>query len=88
MQESANNANGLTRDLQGRMILCEGGVGRVTRMEPDGSITVVANSYQGMPLNRPNDVVVRSSDGGIHQITRRCNAGSLAGKPLAGLCAT
>ena len=66
LQESTNNANGLTRDLQGRMILCEGGAGRVTRMEPDGSITVVANSYQGMPLNRPNDVVVRSSDGGIY----------------------
>ena len=66
LQEPTNNANGLTRDLQGRMILCEGGAGRVTRMEPDGSITVVANSYQGMPLNRPNDVVVRSSDGSIY----------------------
>ena len=66
LHESTNNANGLTRDLQGRMILCEGGAGRVTRMEPDGSITVVANSYQGMPLNRPNDVVVRSSDGSIY----------------------
>ena len=66
LQESTNNANGLTRDLQGRMILCEGGAGRVTRMEPDGSITVVANSYQGMRLNRPNDVVVRSSDGSIY----------------------
>ncbi len=66
LQESTNNANGLTRDLQGRMILCEGGAGRVTRMEPDDSITVVANSYQGMRLNRPNDVVVRSSDGSIY----------------------
>jgi gluconolactonase len=35
-------------------------------MEPDGSITVVANSYQGKRLNRPNDVVVRSSDGSIY----------------------
>ena len=66
LQESTNNANGLTRDLLGRMILCEGGAGRVTRMEPDGGITVVANSYQGMRLNRPNDVVVRSSDGSIY----------------------
>ena len=66
LQESTNNANGLTRDLQGRMILCEDGAGRVARMEPDGSITVVANSYQGMRLNRPNDVVVRSSDGSIY----------------------
>ena len=66
LQESTNNANGLTRDLQGRMLLCEGGAGRVARVEPDGSITVVANSYQGKRLNRPNDVVVRSSDGSIY----------------------
>ena len=65
LQESTNNANGLTRDPQGRMVICEGGARRVTRMEHDGSITVVAGSYQGLPLNRPNDVVVKS-DGSIY----------------------
>ena len=63
--EPTNRANGLTRDLQGRLIACEHDSRRVTRTEPDGSITVVAASFQGKPLNRPNDVVVKS-DGCIY----------------------
>ena len=47
------------------MIACEHGTRRVTRLEPDGSITVVANNYRGRRLNRPNDVVVKS-DGKIY----------------------
>jgi gluconolactonase len=58
--EPTNNANGLTRDNKGRLIACEHGTRRVSRLEPDGSITVVAGSYQGRRLNRPNDVVVKS----------------------------
>lgn len=61
---SAGNANGNTRDLQGRLITCEQGAGQVTRTEPDGSITVLADSYRGRRLNAPNDVVVKS-DGSI-----------------------
>ena len=64
-QEPTNRANGLTRDQQGRLIACEHDSRRVTRTEPDGSITVVAASFQGRPLNRPNDVVVKS-DGCIY----------------------
>jgi len=63
--EPTNRANGLTRDLQGRLIACEHDSRRVTRLEHDGSITVVANSFQGHQLNRPNDVVVKS-DGCIY----------------------
>jgi gluconolactonase len=63
--EPTNRANGLTRDLQGRLIACEHDSRRVTRQELDGSITVVANSFQGRRLNRPNDVVVKS-DGCIY----------------------
>ena len=63
--EPTNRANGLTRDLQGRLIACEHDSRRVTRLESDGSITVVANSYKGRQLNRPNDVVVKS-DGCIY----------------------
>ena len=63
--EPTNQANGLTRDLQGRLLACEHASRRVTRMDPDGSITVVSNSYQGRQLNRPNDVVVKS-DGCIY----------------------
>jgi gluconolactonase len=64
-QEPNNRANGLTRDMQGRLIACEHDSRRVTRLEPDGSITVVASSYKGPQLNRPNDVVVKS-DGSIY----------------------
>jgi gluconolactonase len=63
--EPTNRANGLTRDLQGRLIACEHDSRGVTRQELDGSITVVANSFQGRQLNRPNDVVVKS-DGCIY----------------------
>ena len=64
-KESTNDANGLTRDRQGRLIACEHASRRVTREELDGSMTVVANHYRGQRLNRPNDVVVKS-DGAIY----------------------
>jgi gluconolactonase len=64
-QEPTNRANGLTRDVQGRLIACEHDSRRVTRQELDGSLTVIANSFQGRQLNRPNDVVVKS-DGCIY----------------------
>jgi gluconolactonase len=63
--EPTNRANGLTRDLQGRLVACEHDSRRVTRQELDGSITVIANSFQGRQLNRPNDVIVKS-DGCIY----------------------
>ena len=64
-QEPTNYANGLTRDPQGRLLACEHETRRVTRQEPDGSITVVASSYRGSRLNRPNDVTA-SSTGSIY----------------------
>lgn len=57
-------ANGQTRDRQGRLVSCEHGLRRVTRTEACGSITVLADSFQGKRLNSPNDVVVKS-DGSI-----------------------
>ena len=63
-RQPSNYANGNTRDREGRLISCEHGTRRVTRTELDGSITVIADSYQDMPLNSPNDVVVKS-DGTI-----------------------
>jgi gluconolactonase len=63
--EPTNRANGLTRDLQGRLLACEHDTRRVTRLELDGSLTVIANSFQGRQLNRPNDLVVKS-DGAIY----------------------
>lgn len=62
-RDNANFANGNTRDRQGRLITCEHSVTRrLTRTERDGSITVLADSYEGKRLNAPNDVVVRSDD--------------------------
>ncbi|OSP55966.1 SMP-30/gluconolactonase/LRE family protein [Pseudoruegeria sp. SK021] len=63
-REPSNFTNGHTRDRQGRLISCEHGTRRVTRTELDGSITVIADSFQGKRLNSPNDVVVKS-DGSI-----------------------
>ena len=63
--DGTNRANGLTRDLQGRLVACEHDSRRVTRLELDGSLTVICNSFQGRQLNRPNDVVVKS-DGCIY----------------------
>ena len=64
-REPTDRANGLTRDLQGRLLACEHDSRRVTRLEHDGSITVIANSFKGRQLNRPNGVVVKS-DGSIY----------------------
>ena len=61
----SGNSNGLTLDRSGRLIACEHSTRRVTRTEIDGTITVLADSYQGKRLNSPNDVVVRS-DGSIY----------------------
>src|SRR6266545_7813941 len=65
VQESTNGANGLMRDRQGRLVACEGNARRVTRLESDRSVTVMADNYHGRRLNRPNDVVVKS-DGSIY----------------------
>ena len=63
-RQPANNSNGNTVDRQGRLVTCEHGTRRVTRTEHDGSITVLADNYNGKRLNSPNDVVVKS-DGSI-----------------------
>jgi gluconolactonase len=60
----SNNSNGNTVDRQGRLITCEHDTRRVTRTEHDGTLTVLADNFQGKSLNSPNDVVVKS-DGSI-----------------------
>ena len=57
-RQPANNSNGNTRDKQGRLITCEHLTRRVTRTEYDGRVTVLMDSFEGKPLNAPNDVVV------------------------------
>ncbi len=63
-RKPSNNANGNTRDRQGRLLTCEHDTRRVTRTEYDGSITVLADRFDGKPLNSPNDIVCKS-DGSI-----------------------
>jgi gluconolactonase len=53
----SNNSNGNTFDFQGRQISCEHVTRRVVRYELDGSITVIAEAFNGKRLNSPNDVV-------------------------------
>ncbi|MEA2810338.1 MAG: gluconolactonase, partial [Rhodospirillaceae bacterium] len=53
----SNNSNGNTFDFQGRQLSCEHLMRRVVRYELDGSVTVLADSYDGKKLNSPNDVV-------------------------------
>ncbi len=58
----SHHANGATLDRQGRLVHCEQSGRRVTRTEHDGSITAIADRYDGKRLNSPNDVVVKSDD--------------------------
>jgi gluconolactonase len=63
-RKPSNNSNGNTRDRQGRLVTCEHDARRVTRTEYDGSITVIADAFDGKPLNSPNDAVC-PADGSI-----------------------
>src|SRR4051794_30877727 len=63
-RKPSNNANGNTRDRQGRLLTCEHDTRRITRTEYDGTITVIADRYDGKPLNSPNDIVCKS-DGSV-----------------------
>ncbi|GAA2824002.1 SMP-30/gluconolactonase/LRE family protein [Crossiella cryophila] len=63
-RQPANYSNGHTVDRRGRLVSCEQGARRVTRTEFDGSITVLADQWQGRKLNSPNDIVERA-DGSL-----------------------
>lgn len=63
-RKPARFSNGNTRDRQGRLVTCEHDTRRVTRTEYDGAVTVVADTFDGKPLNSPNDVVCKS-DGSL-----------------------
>jgi len=59
-RQPSNFSNGQSRDRQGRLVTCEHGLRRVIRTEADGSITVLAETYQGKRLNSPKDVEAHS----------------------------
>ncbi|MEQ1902787.1 MAG: SMP-30/gluconolactonase/LRE family protein [Pirellulaceae bacterium] len=57
-------SNGLARDREGRLTICEHGNRRITRIEKNGLVTVIADRFEGKRLNSPNDLVYRS-DGAL-----------------------
>ena len=68
-REHSNFSNGMCQDRQGRLIVCEGSTTtsegrRITRTEHNGTVTVLADSFDGKPFNSPNDVVCKT-DGSI-----------------------
>ncbi len=64
-REDTGGANGLFFDPHGNLVACEGGNGRVVSIDPQGEVTVVADEYEGLRFNRPNDVWV-APDGGVY----------------------
>lgn len=68
-REDAGRANGLMFDAQGRLVACEGaapgGRRRVSRTEPDGTLTTLADTWENKPLNSPNDLDI-DAGGGIY----------------------
>jgi gluconolactonase len=61
-RKPSNYANGNTRDRQGRLVTCEHDTQHLTRTEYDGTITLLADSFEVKPLTGPNDVVVKSDN--------------------------
>jgi gluconolactonase len=64
VRDNTGEGNGTTFDLQGRLVICEGGNRRVTRWSSNGTSEVLVDRYEGKRLNRPNDVVCKS-DGSL-----------------------
>lgn len=64
LRQPSNNSNGNTFDYEGRQLSCEHGGRRVVRYEHDGSVTVLADKWNGKPFNAPNDIVVHP-DGAV-----------------------
>jgi gluconolactonase len=58
VREGTNEANGLMFDTAGRLYACEGGGRRLTRYEPGGGTTVIAERFEGRRLNSPNDLAI------------------------------
>ena len=60
VRANTGEGNGTTFDLQGRLVICEGGNRRVTRWTADGRSEILMDRFEGKRLNRPNDVVCKS----------------------------
>jgi gluconolactonase len=65
LRQPCSKSNGLLYDAQGRLVICEHATSRVTRAEPDGSLTTLASHWDGKELNSPNDIA-RRGDGSLY----------------------
>ena len=65
MLEDSGGANGLAIDSSGRLVLCQGELGRIARLDRDGTLTVIADEYDGKRFNKPNDLWI-APNGGIY----------------------
>ena len=63
LREPSDMTNGTCYDARGRLLMCEHESSRVSRLEPDGAVTVLADAWQGRELNSPNDIVVDGRGG-------------------------
>jgi gluconolactonase len=61
-RQPSGGAAGLAFDSKRRLVICETGARRVVRIEDDGRLSVLASEFEGMPLNGPNDLAIRSGD--------------------------
>lgn len=64
-RENSGGANGLKFDKEGNLVVCEGGTGRITKITPDQKVTVLAETWNGVRLNSPNDLCF-DAKGGIY----------------------
>lgn len=64
-RKPSHRSNGLALDSKGRLVACESELKRITRTEKDGTITVLADKFDGKTLNSTNDIATRS-DGSIY----------------------
>ncbi len=83
-KENTNAANGITRDMQGRLVACEAATRRIVREERDGSITVLASSFQGRPLQPAERY--RGEIGRRDLFHRPLDRGGSARRDRPGLC--
>jgi gluconolactonase len=81
-RKPSNYANGNTRDRQGRLVTCEHDTQHLTRTEYDGTITVLAHSFEGKRLTGPNDVVVKSDNSIWFSDNGAGTRGNYLGHPL------
>ena len=74
-REATNRTNGLAHDAQGRLFGCCSGGRAIVRFDPDGATSVVADRFDGQPLNTPNDLAVDAQ--GRIWFTNPWNAGNI-----------